>query len=130
MLDLFVRRNHPLDFIPNTVTDYSKLQLIKTIHTLIWVFFNVVIFYLLYAVITDRIDKWVWICLAVIGVEGLVLLVFKSFCPVTLIARKYSDSTNDNFDIYLPNWLARYNKIIYTIIVLIAVVILLFRLVT
>ncbi|MGB3081016.1 MAG: hypothetical protein WBB31_18180, partial [Saprospiraceae bacterium] len=62
-----------------------------------------------------------------IALEGLVLLVFKSICPVTLIARKYSDSTRANFDIYLPNWLAKYNKLIYTIIVGIALVILIIR---
>ncbi len=110
------------------MTENSKLILIKVIHTLIWMFFNVVIFYLLYAVIVDKIDKWVWICIALILLEGLVLLVFKNICPVTLIARKYSGSQKDNFDIYLPNWLARYNKEIYTTIVIIAIIILLFRL--
>ncbi|WP_439882645.1 hypothetical protein ACSX1A_05630 [Pontibacter sp. MBLB2868] len=106
----------------------KKLVLIKVIHTLIWVFFNVVIFYLLYAVLTNRIDVWVWVCLGLIALEGLVLLVFKNMCPITVVARRYSDSTRDNFDIYLPNWLARYNKQIYTTIVLISVVILLYRL--
>jgi hypothetical protein len=110
------------------MTDTQKLTLIKTIHTLIWIFFNVVIFYLLYAVIVNKIDKWVWICIGLILMEGLVLLVFKRMCPVTLVARKYSDSQKDNFDIYLPNWLARHNKLIYTIIVGIALVILVFRL--
>ena len=33
------------------------------------------------------------------------------------MARKYSDSTKANFDIYLPEWLAKYNKEIYTTIV-------------
>ena len=32
-------------------------------------------------------------------------------------------------DIYLPNWLARYNKEIYTVIVLIAIAILIYRLI-
>ncbi|MDX5419598.1 MAG: hypothetical protein LPK09_10310 [Hymenobacteraceae bacterium] len=105
-----------------------KLLLIKLVHTLIWVFFNVVIFYLLYAVITNRIDKWVWICLGLIALEGLVLLVFKKMCPITVVARRYSDSTRDNFDIFLPNWLARYNKEIYTTIVIISVFILIYRL--
>ena len=112
------------------MTDDLKLTLIKSIHTAIWVFFNVVIFYLLYAVIVDKIDKWVWICLGLIAMEGLVLVVFKAICPVTLIARKYSDSQKHNFDIYLPNWLAQYNKEIYTTIVLIAIVILIYRLFT
>lgn len=109
------------------MNDVSKLRLVKLIHTLIWVFFNVVIFYLLYAVISNRIDKWVWICIGLIVLEGIILEVFKKVCPVTLIARKYSDSNKDNFDIYLPNWLAMHNKLIYTTIVLIAIVILIYR---
>ena len=86
-----------------------------------------VIFYLLYAVIANKIDKWVWICIGLILLEGVILIAFKRICPITLIAKKYSNSQKDNFDIYLPNWLARYNKEIYTTIVLIAIVILLFR---
>jgi hypothetical protein len=105
----------------------SKLVLIKLVHTLIWLFFNVVIFYLLYAVIVNKIDKWVWICIGLVFLEGIVLVVFKKMCPVTLIARRYSDSEKDNFDIYLPNWLARYNKEIYTTIFLIALAILAYR---
>ncbi len=107
---------------------HTKLNIIKTIHTAIWLFFNVVIFYLGYAVISNKIDKWVWICLSLIILEGLVLLLFKRMCPVTLIARKYSTSTRDNFDIFLPNWLAKYNKMIYTIMVILIVIILVYRL--
>lgn len=40
---------------------------------------------------------------------GIVLLVFEGKYPLMLMARKYSDSTRDNFDIYLPNWLAKNN---------------------
>lgn len=36
---------------------HIKLLLIKSVHTLIWIFFNVVIFYLLYAVIINKIDN-------------------------------------------------------------------------
>ena len=112
------------------MTSNIKLVLVKILHTIIWVFFNVVIFYLLYAVVIDRIYKWVWICISLIILEAITLIVFKDICPVTLIARKYSDSQKDNFDIYLPNWLAKYNKEIYTVIVLIAIVILIYRLMT
>ncbi len=111
------------------MTEAAKLTIIKIVHTLIWVFFNVVIFYLLYAVIVNKIDQWVWICLGLIVLEGLILIIFKAVCPITLVARKHSDSQKENFDIYLPNWLAKYNKQIYTGIVLIAVIILTYRLV-
>ena len=92
----------------------SKLTTIKIIHTIIWIFFNVVLFYMAYAVIVNKIDMLVWIGVALILLEGIVLLIFKKMCPLTIIARKYSDLTKDNFDIYLPNWLAKYNKLIYT----------------
>ncbi len=106
----------------------QPLLYIKLLHTLIWIFFNVVIFYLLYAVITGHIDIWVWVCIGLVLLEGLVLLLFKWFCPLTLIARRYSDSNKDNFDIFLPNWLAKYNKQIYTSLFVLALLILAFRL--
>jgi hypothetical protein len=62
--------------------------------------------------------------------EGLALLMFKGLCPITVIARKYSTSTKDNFDIFLPNWLAKYNKLIYGVLVLIIFVMLVYRLIT
>ena len=108
----------------------TKLMLIKAIHTLVWIFFNVVIFYMLYAVLADKIDKWLWICFGLVILEGLTLLLLKFFCPLTIIARRYSDSTRDNFDIYLPNWLARYTKLIYTSIVGVILLILIYRLMT
>ena len=101
--------------------------MVKTIHTLVWIFFNVVIFYFLYAVIVDKVDKWVWICLGLILLEGFVLLVFKNVCPITIVARDYTASRKENFDIYLPNWLAKYNKQIYSTIVVIGIVILIYR---
>jgi hypothetical protein len=110
------------------MTNAAKLNIIKLVHTVIWLFFNTVIFYLYYAAITYKIDKWVWIGIGLILVEGLVLLIFKSFCPVTVIARKYSDSTKDNFDIFLPEWLAKYNKLIYTSLFVLVLFIIGFRL--
>lgn len=104
-----------------------KLNIIKTIHSLIWLFFNLIIFYLYYAAISNKINKWVWIGVGMVLLEGVVLLIFKRLCPITLIARNYSDSVKDNFDIFLPNWLARNNKLIYTTLFIIALVILIYR---
>ncbi len=109
------------------LTTQQRFIFIKTIHTIIWVFFNVVLFYMAYAVIVNKIDKFVWIGIALIIAEGLVLLVFKKMCPLTIMARKYSESTRDNFDIYLPNWLARNNKLIYTTFFIIIVCGILYR---
>lgn len=111
---------------------YKKrmLILIKIIHSIVWLFFNGVLIYLFYAGITNRIDGWVWAGLGCFVLEGAVLLLFKNYCPLTLVARKYSDSTKDNFDIYLPEWLARYNKTIYSGLLGIAILLLAYRLVS
>ncbi len=106
----------------------TKLTLIKSIHTLIWIFFNVVIFYMLYAAIARKFDLWLWIGYGFVFLEGLILLTFKSHCPLNLLARQYTNSTKDNFDIYLPSWLAKYTKLIYTTIFAIALIITLYQL--
>ena len=33
--------------------------------------------------------------------------------PLTAVAARYTDDRRANFDIYLPEWLARYNKQIF-----------------
>ena len=106
----------------------TKLIIIKTTHTVIWLFFNVVIFYMLYAVIANKIDRWLWIGYGLFILEGITLLAYKLYCPLTIMARKYSKSTEDNFDIYLPNWLAKYTKLIYTSILLIIIIITIYQL--
>jgi hypothetical protein len=83
---------------------------------------------MLYAVITNRLDRWLWIGYGLFVLEGVVLLIFSFYCPLTIVARRYSDSTKDNFDIYLPNWLAKYTKLIYTFILMVIIVITIYQL--
>ena len=105
-----------------------KLTSIKIVHTIIWVFFNLVIWYLL-AVVVNKIGSLVWIGVGIILAEGLVLILFKMKCPLTIMARKHSQSTEDNFDIYLPAWLAKYNKLIYTIVFIVILCLLAYRMI-
>ena len=107
----------------------NKLLVIKLIHTIIWIFFVMVIFYVLYSGVFDQITTLTWIGIGLVIGEGIVLMIFNKFCPLTLIARKYSDSQKDNFDISLPNWRAKYNKLIFTSIFLLGVILVLFRLI-
>lgn len=100
----------------------NKLLAIKLLHTLIWLIFVVVIFYVVYSGITGIINTYTWLGIGFVIGEGIVLLLFKMFCPLTVLARKYSDSQKDNFDIFLPNWLAKHNKLIFTTIFLIGLV--------
>ena len=107
----------------------SKLLIIKLAHTLIWVLFVMLICYILYSGLTDTVNKYTWISIGLVLGEGLVLLIFKMYCPLTLMARKYSDSQKDNFDIFLPNWLAKHNKLIFTSLFLTGVILVIVRIV-
>ncbi|HLN65264.1 MAG TPA: hypothetical protein VK464_27400 [Symbiobacteriaceae bacterium] len=44
----------------------------------------------------------------------MVLLLNRWRCPLTDVAAQYTGDRRDNFDIYLPEWLARHNKSIFT----------------
>ena len=96
------------------MTDNSKLIIVKAIHTLIWIFFNLVLAYLFYAAYTNQVGLWFWLGISLIGLECIILFVNNWTCPLTPIARRYTNSNRDNFDIYLPNWLARHNKVVYS----------------
>ena len=83
---------------------------------MVWVFFNVVIFYILYAAIFNKIDNRVWWACGFVLLEGIILVFNGWKCPLTNVAERYTDERHDNFDIYLPLWLAKHNKAIYTTI--------------
>ena len=107
----------------------NKLIAIKILHTLIWILMVSAIFYVLYSGIFNEINILTWICIALIIFEGIVLIAFKMSCPLTVLARKYSDSTNYNFDIYLPEWLAQYNKQIFTTLYVLGLITVLLRII-
>jgi hypothetical protein len=46
-------------------------------------------------------------------VEIAVLIANEWRCPLTNVAARYTDDRSENFDIYLPPWLARNNKLIF-----------------
>ncbi|KAA3435944.1 hypothetical protein FOA19_23150 [Rufibacter hautae] len=106
----------------------AKLTIIKTIHTLVWLFLSSIICYMLYAAVVNRLDAWLWIGYGFIFIEIITLLVFKGVCPLTLIAGKYSTSKKDNFDIYLPNFIAKYNKVICTVLLTLTIALTIYQL--
>jgi hypothetical protein len=70
---------------------------------------------------------YTWIGVGFIFAEGLILLAFKMYCPLTILARKYSDSQKSNFDIFLPNWLAKHNELIFTTLFVIGLLLVLIQ---
>ncbi len=85
---------------------------IKTAHTVIWAFFVVAIIAMPISAHVGRFD-WALALAGVVLLEVLVLGFNRMRCPLTGIAGRYTGDRRPNFDIYLPQWLARYNKGIF-----------------
>lgn len=98
------------------------LKVIKIIHTIIWIVMALATLYILYAGLTNTFDIFLYISIALLTAETIVLILNKWTCPLTPIARNYTDDRKDNFDIYLPEGLARYNKIIFGSIFVIGII--------
>jgi len=96
----------------NRMTQLTKLRLIKISHTIIWAIFAG-------SIVAIPIFAWLgmWTIAGFLNLfvllECLVLLFNQMRCPLTDIAARYTDDRADNFDIYLPHWLARHNKTIF-----------------
>ena len=105
----------------------DKLLFLKTLHTFIWAVFVLMIAYILYSGITDRVSWFTYVSIAAVIIEGIVLLIFKWKCPITVVARKYSDDHEDGFDIFLPRFIAKHNKTIFLTLYVIGVIIVVVR---
>ena len=85
---------------------------VKLLHTAVWAFFAACIFALPLAAWAGRFDVAL-LLMGIVTVEVLVLAANAWQCPLTAVAARYTDDRRDNFDIYLPVWLARHNKVIF-----------------
>ena len=93
-------------------SENASLRIVKIVHTLVWALFAG-------CIVALPIVAWLqdiraaMILIAIVGFEVLVLLLNRFRCPLTGIAARYTQDRRDNFDIYLPLWMARYNKQIF-----------------
>jgi hypothetical protein len=95
------------------MSDETALIVVKIVHTVIWAFFVVCIF-------GAPVAAWLGnfriaaTFVGLVAIEALVLLINKWACPLTGVAARYTAQREENFDIYLPLWLARNNKNVFT----------------
>lgn len=89
-----------------------RLRVIKLVHTAIWAVFAA-------CIVGIPVASWrgahatALILVAIVAVEVLILMFNRWSCPLTAVAARHTANRRDNFDIYLPLWLARYNKQIF-----------------
>ena len=96
----------------NTAPAEAALRRVKMLHTIAWALFAGCIVAIPVAAFAGRFEAAAWLS-AVVAIEVCVLVLNRFRCPLTAVAARYTDDRSDNFDIYLPGWLARYNKLIF-----------------
>lgn len=88
------------------------LRTVKALHTAVWAFFAGCVLAIPVLAWRGSLGRAL-IVAAIVFAEVLILAANRLHCPLTGIAARLTDDRSDNFDIYLPVWLARYNKVIF-----------------
>jgi hypothetical protein len=88
------------------------LVIIKILHTAIWAFFAACILALPVVGGLQHFD-WALILTVLVLAECGVLAANRGRCPISDLAARYTTDKSEDFDIYLPVWLARHNKTLF-----------------
>ena len=96
----------------NRATVSRALRAVKVVHTLAWAIFAGCIVALPVAAFL-RDFQLAAVLIGIVLVEVVVLFANRFRCPLTDVAARYTSDRRANFDIYLPLWIARYNKEIF-----------------
>ena len=89
-------------------------------HTIVWAIFAGCIFAIPMASLYGDNNTAFWLA-AIVFVEVAMLALNKWRCPLTSLAARCTTDRGANFDIYLPEWLAKRNKVIFGTIYLVGV---------
>jgi hypothetical protein len=110
----------------DTGSDRRTLLVVKVVHTVVWAFFVLCIAAIPVLTWRGELRGATWF-VGIVLVEVLVLLINRWSCPLTPIAARYTEDRRANFDIFLPEWLARTNKEVFGGLYLAGVVYLIVR---
>ncbi len=104
--------------LPPAATRTAVLTTIKVVHTVVWALFAGCILAIPIASLYGDNLAALWL-VTIVVVEVAVLAANKWRCPLTALAARYTTDRRANFDIYLPEWLAKHNKVIFGAIYLV-----------
>jgi polyferredoxin len=94
------------------VADSNRLLAVKLLHTAVWAFFAGCILAIPILGWKGQLLQAGVLC-GIVFIEVLVVVFNGWRCPLTPVAARYTTDRRANFDIFLPEWLARHNKTIF-----------------
>mgnify|MGYP001340873757 CR=1 FL=1 len=104
----------------------AALVAVKIVHTIAWAFFAGCIVAIPVASWWGHHTAAAWLT-GIVFVEVAVLVINRWTCPLTKLAGRFTAERHDNFDIYLPLWLARHNKLIFGVLFCVGIAFAYFR---
>src|SRR5438270_3977552 len=90
----------------------TALIAVKLAHTAVWAFFVACIVAVPLTALGMHF-RTAWFLIGLVMLECAILGLNRCRCPLTDLACRFTQDRADNFDIYLPLWLARHNKQIF-----------------
>ena len=97
------------------------LLAVKIVHTVVWAFFALCIAAIPVLAWRGEHVRAAWF-VGIVFVEVLVIVLNRWRCPLTPVAARFTEDRRANFDIFLPEWLARHNQTIFGALYLASVV--------
>lgn len=92
--------------------DLRALRAVKLVHTVVWAGFVACILGMPLATALGRLTL-ATVLAGIVAGEVVVLAANRWTCPLTPVAARFTEDRSPNFYIWLPEWLARYNKEIF-----------------
>jgi len=105
----------------------SKLLALKIVHTIIWGFYASILVFMYYLVLFYIINFTFWIAVFLVLLEAMIVLISGWKCPLTVYMERYVEKSEVGFDMFLPKWVAKYNKIGYSILFVLCLILAIYR---
>jgi len=104
-----------------------SIVLIKSVHTLLFIFMIICVGIVLFTLIIDHISLLTWIGMGLMLLEGIILMANGWRCPLTEYAENLGASDGSVTNIFLPKCIADQMFIIFGILSFICIILLLIR---
>jgi len=90
------------------------LEIVKLVHTLIFVVMASSVFYIVFCGISGRTDSWFVGAIILLAIEGVIFFGNGRRCPLTATAKSLGATKGYVFDSFFPEHLTRYTFPFFT----------------
>ena len=102
----------------------AKLNITKSIHTVIYFIMVAAVFYTFFCAVTATRNYLLLFCIILVALEGIVFFVNGRECPFTSLAKKYGDEKGYVGDMFVSRRIAESTFKVFGVVFFLSVIIL------